>query len=218
MYPMYSTLTGKGELQTYWAFPRLGLSECNLHASCRGSSLQVCSKPSSVASSRLIHGTIADASGLDDRKKRSVHWISEIMLKLLKQIAARRAVGGWHIPGKNKKLHSRSASEQFSASEEVLVVDELQDIITLPRFDKSLARKQADSSKIKLPEAATSQLQNYISWVALIYRDNPFHNMDHAAHVTMSVSKLLTRIVAPETLDPAKESGRTFEARRHDHT
>ena len=173
-----------------------------------------------MVSTRLLHGTIADANFLDERKKRSVHWISEIMVKILRQIAARRAVSGWHIVGKNKKIHhkNRSASNGNLTSGELQVVDELQDIITLPRFDKSLARRQAEADKVKLPEAAQEQLHNYISWVALLYRDNPFHNMDHAAHVTMSVSKLLARIVAHETLDPAKESGRTFEARRHDHT
>jgi 3'5'-cyclic nucleotide phosphodiesterase len=31
-----------------------------------------------------------------------------------------------------------------------------------------------------------------------MYNDNPFHNFEHASHVTMSVSKLLGRIVAPK--------------------
>lgn len=208
---------GKGELQTFWAQPRGHGSEM-FHYSGHGSAMGLHSPPGGMVSTRLLHGTIADANFLDERKKRSVHWISEIMVKLLRQIAARRAVsGGWHISGKNKKIHAKNASAGNVAGD-LQVVDELQDIITLPRFDKSLARKQADSDKVKLPDEAQSQLHNYISWVALLYRDNPFHNMDHAAHVTMSVSKLLARIVAPETLDPAKESGRTFEARRHDHT
>lgn len=30
------------------------------------------------------------------------------------------------------------------------------------------------------------------------YRNNPFHNFEHASHVTMSVVKLLSRIVAPD--------------------
>jgi predicted glycosyltransferase len=34
-----------------------------------------------------------------------------------------------------------------------------------------------------------------------MYRNNPFHNFEHASHVTMSVSKLLSRIVAPGSLD-----------------
>lgn len=31
-----------------------------------------------------------------------------------------------------------------------------------------------------------------------MHRDNPFHNFEHASHVMMSVSKLLSRIVAPD--------------------
>jgi len=52
----------------------------------------------------------------------------------------------------------------------------------------------------------------------LRFRENPFHSFDHAAHVTMSVSKLLARIVAPETVDPTVRDGKTFESLRHDHT
>lgn len=202
-----------------------------------------------MVSSRLLHATIAAASGLDDRKQRSVHWISEIMLKILKQIAARRATTGWNahmpnipgkaiiqnipgkhiiqnipgqtkhiiqnIPGQTKniiqnipganmvhlpnmpgkksrrksealkssdafKMESESSEPQqesplqeeppLVADEPGLVVDELKDIITLPRFDKSQARKQTDLSKLKLPAEALEQLHSYISWVALTYQ------------------------------------------------
>jgi len=34
-----------------------------------------------------------------------------------------------------------------------------------------------------------------------LYRKNPFHSFEHASHVTMSVIKLMTRIVAPSDLD-----------------
>jgi 3'5'-cyclic nucleotide phosphodiesterase len=34
--------------------------------------------------------------------------------------------------------------------------------------------------------------------ISEMYHNNPFHNFEHACHVTMSVSKLLTRIVTPE--------------------
>jgi hypothetical protein len=44
---------------------------------------------------------------------------------------------------------------------------------------------------------SASQLHNYVATIASLYRDNPFHNFEHASHVTMSVVKLLSRIVAP---------------------
>jgi hypothetical protein len=40
-----------------------------------------------------------------------------------------------------------------------------------------------------------------------MYRDNPFHNFEHASHVTMSVVKLLSRIVAPDQVANADDSG-----------
>lgn len=212
---------GKGQLQTYWANPRvqghLGQDSLSALNNTSHSVGRPKVAPSSMVSVRQLHGTIASASGLDEKKKRSVHWISEIMVKLLKQILARRAVSGWNINMIKKSSHE-AMSHRLITNRGNLVVDEIQDIITLPKFDKSLARKQNDAAKAKLPDTALEQLHSYISEVALMYRDNPFHNIDHAAHVCMSTTKLLTRIVAPETLDPSKENGRTFEARRHDHT
>jgi hypothetical protein len=34
-----------------------------------------------------------------------------------------------------------------------------------------------------------------------MYRDNPFHNFEHASHVTQSVMKLLARVVTPDSID-----------------
>ena len=34
--------------------------------------------------------------------------------------------------------------------------------------------------------------------IAKSYKNNPFHNFAHASHVTMSVCKLLSRILAPK--------------------
>ena len=42
-----------------------------------------------------------------------------------------------------------------------------------------------------------------------MYRDNPFHNFEHASHVTMSVSKLLSRIVAADVAPGEKSDGQT---------
>jgi 3'5'-cyclic nucleotide phosphodiesterase len=44
---------------------------------------------------------------------------------------------------------------------------------------------------------------------------NPFHNFEHASHVTMSVSKLLSRIVAP---DIEVDDSDNMASNLHDHT
>ena len=43
-----------------------------------------------------------------------------------------------------------------------------------------------------------SQYSTDVTIVGAMYRHNPFHNFEHASHVTMSVAKLLQRVVAPE--------------------
>jgi len=44
--------------------------------------------------------------------------------------------------------------------------------------------------------------------------DNPFHNFEHASHVTMSVMKLLSRIVAPDVTNAPTDTDEAL----HDHT
>ena len=49
-----------------------------------------------------------------------------------------------------------------------------------------------------------------------MYPENPFHNFEHASHVTMSVTKLLSRIVAPSDMDFTNNA--QARAKLHDHT
>jgi 3'5'-cyclic nucleotide phosphodiesterase len=46
--------------------------------------------------------------------------------------------------------------------------------------------------------------------------DNPFHNFEHASHVTLSAVKLLSRIVAPDLPSYGKDSD--VDRNLHDHT
>jgi 3'5'-cyclic nucleotide phosphodiesterase len=41
------------------------------------------------------------------------------------------------------------------------------------------------------------QLEKYVTTIASLYRSNPFHNFEHASHVTISINKLLQRVTAP---------------------
>jgi len=49
-----------------------------------------------------------------------------------------------------------------------------------------------------------------------MYPSNPFHNFEHATHVTMSVTKLLSRIVSPSDMDFTDDA--QADAQLHDHT
>jgi hypothetical protein len=55
-----------------------------------------------------------------------------------------------------------------------------------------------DAESIELDSDVVSQLRNYVNAIASRYQNNPFHSFDHACHVTMSVHKLLKRVVTPD--------------------
>jgi hypothetical protein len=100
-----------------------------------------------------------------------------------------------------------------------MVVDEVAEVITMPEFDARACSSNRDSnaatSTSAVSEEAMKQLHEYVAVIARLYRDNPFHNFEHASHVTMSVSKLLSRIVAPRE---EKGDEKDQEALLHDHT
>merc|ERR1712232_1098251 len=75
-------------------------------------------------------------------------------------------------------------------------LDEVQEIVTLPMVN-STPRSEYDKLRVELPDKVVKELYLYVKTIATMYRKNEFHNFEHAAHVTMSVSKLLSRVVAP---------------------
>jgi hypothetical protein len=60
---------------------------------------------------------------------------------------------------------------------------------------------------------------NYVTVIETMYRDDPFHNFEHASHITMSVVKLLSRINVPDDiLSDAEDDNSQIVKSLHDHT
>jgi hypothetical protein len=60
-----------------------------------------------------------------------------------------------------------------------------------------VSKTEADAAIIDLGSAVMNELRSYVQTIASLYKDNAFHNSDHANHVVMSMNKLLSRNVAP---------------------
>jgi hypothetical protein len=84
----------------------------------------------------------------------------------------------------------------------------------LPKFNADAAKREQDSTTVELGSAVMEQLRSYLTTIAILYRGNEFHCFEHATHVTMSVVKLLSRVVAPADLDRTDNAARDM----HDHT
>jgi hypothetical protein len=112
------------------------------------------------------------------------------------QIAVRKVTGSAQ---KDFKL-------SYASPECMICFDEVKDILHMSKFDPKAATAIDNHDMISVSPQIVSDLRQYISLVAATYRNNPFHNFSHACHVTLSVNKLLKRIVAPDLTAEQLES------------
>lgn len=166
-----------------------------------------------------------DSDDFDVRTQRLVSWNAELLLKLLKQIVARRTAVrarskeiGTIVDDNDPALWPKTGTNP---------IEEVKEIIHLPEFDVFIAKHEPDPVSIDIDEEVVTQLTDFVRIIASMYRSNPFHNFEHASHVAMSVSKLLSRIVAPSALGLDSQSIHSTENKTlrgniastlHDHT
>ena len=191
---------GKGEMETFW----LVFKDSNSR-----------SETGSMASiESSVNGGLSqeDLNVTSDKEERLIKWMVDVLAKPLKQIKAKRTMMG--LDGTKIVLPKlRRASDKT-------VLDEVKEIVRMPHFDGTTTAPMVGQEEIvSLDPEVEQQLTEYVACVAKTYRNNPFHNFEHASHVTMSVIKLMSRIVAPD-LEDQKKMCRAGEvaSRLHDHT
>jgi hypothetical protein len=90
------------------------------------------------------------------------------------------------------------------------------EVIQLPGTKAQEQNMVLDPNSVHVSDKTVKMLHEYVSAIAALYHDNPFHCFEHASHVTMSVAKLLSRIVAPSDMDFS--DGQQALSKLHDHT
>ena len=192
---------GKGELKTYWL-------EVAAHEGASVTSGESSDEESNHVMD-LEAENQADADKEDvvflDKTLRLIDWNVDLLLRLLQLTVARRMA---HPPAGD------SPQEEAIGSNDRTVLDEVSEVIVLPEFDDHALA--SDPKSLILDPGVELQLYEYVTAVAGMYRKNPFHNIEHASHVTMSVAKLLSRIVAPSHMDFQDSAAR--DQTLHDHT
>mmetsp|Transcript_1770 Transcript_1770/g.3541 ORF Transcript_1770/g.3541 Transcript_1770/m.3541 type:complete len:561 (-) Transcript_1770:185-1867(-) len=185
---------GKGELTTYWVFQKNNRK--------RGSSVAtVTSCDSSSGSFRLP--ILDQRTNMDerhivcDRRRRLIGWNVDLFAGLIGKIVARREANKSIVDDEGKSI-SKVGKASNKDTNHGMILDEVVEIIELPVFDPQAINLQEGRHSILLTEEVMSQLRNYIFAISNNYNENPFHNFEHASHVTLSVAKLLSRIVAPD--------------------
>jgi class 3 adenylate cyclase len=205
---------GKGSIQTYWLTLTEDRKSTNHSSDGRSEN--------SIQDYTEIDGCIekfGTESVSQSRTLRLINWNVEQLFFLLKQVVVHRnAISAAHSIFSIEALESEV--NVCTHQTNTLPLDEVQEIITLPEFDRSASRNRQDPDTVEISPVVLEQLKMFVTWIASMYRANPFHNFDHASHVLMSVIKLMSRIVAPSDLLQKTEMQKKSKvaATLHDHT
>jgi hypothetical protein len=209
---------GKGAMVTYWLVSASDLKPLSKAVP----TVSTTSSETDGDKAAIIENTgdTAAKTAASQKVQRLVDWNCELLQQILKKIVARRkgkkrrSVMGTQSQDRVRKLEAEITNDRN-------LIEELVEIIPMPQFDAQEATDELEADKIDLGDNVVSELREFISLIASMYRDNPFHCWEHATHVTMSVTKLLARIVAPEAVhDKHYRSGRQADLAwmLHDHT
>lgn len=232
---------GKGALKTFWVRVNKGnnyATSVTESGTSSGGSVSVAEvEHEGVSANELgIQEIFVASPTITEKYARLIDWNTEILFRILRQVNHTRPSRVCWSRSLTKRslllaqvVARRAATMQMPTSEAKLlqlemetlrstkiVLEEQVDVILLPKYDPDIAARQGDPDSAFIPDNVHDLLREYMQDVATSYRDVPFHNFEHVSHVTMSVVKLLSRIVAPDLSDKQKEadSHKTL----HDHT
>jgi class 3 adenylate cyclase len=186
---------GKGVLQTYWLD---SLLRSSAKSSSGKSDKDGSNSKAAVEDTKFVEGGWKlKIPSADQKLQRLIGWNTDVLGRLIKQIIARR-----NAAAKLGRIRIDDSQVLELPPQEMgkTVLDEVKEVIHLPAFDAVVLEKQEDPNGIILNEAVMDQLKDFVGMIASLYRENSFHNFEHASHVTMSVVKLLSRITTADAL------------------
>ena len=161
---------GKGSLRTYWLDPK-----AKSGSSTAGSSVSGAESSETSSHVNLPNGQVPpQITSLRQQKsaeaamkhERLVNWIVDMLHEHIRKVVAMR----------KPKSRSKSFKAVFTPNPNQTSLDEVAEVIYLPRFcEKNFAEAQ-NANDIDIGDDARAQLKEYVSTIASMYRDNPFHN------------------------------------------
>ena len=128
-------------------------------------------------------------------KERLVDYNAKVFEDLLKKIMATRSRHD-NLAMMLERTHGTRVATKSMRH----VFKETHGEIILPTFDPN-AHYVTDPANVELGDDIVSQLRQFVNKISSLYNDNPFHCFEHASHVLMSVTKLMSRIIAQSDLD-----------------
>lgn len=181
------TPKGKGEMQTYWINSEVTAHDKRNETDSVGSSSDEVSMYGDDDGSVPDHGDEfeklglkemgLDADDFDERTQRLVRYNSEVLLRILRQIIARRLAIQAHNQEKGVEVEDNDDPVMWPKSG-LTPLEEVQEIIHLPEYDAFVAKHEPPSDSIEIDPEVVAQLNDFVRIIASMYRSNPFHNFE----------------------------------------
>ena len=195
---------GKIELQTYWLLPKYEAAPSTHTTSESGVSdgerMDIIDWMN-AANTEDTDDVQDGIEAYDENTQRLVDYNVDILTHALKKIIAQRNRSGKKsVDEAMKNIITKLESELGCVGS---CLEEVVEVIELPKFDS--AKHGEDVNNAEVSAEVLSELSNYVEIIASMYRNNPFHNFDHASHVTQSTTKLLSKIVAAKHIGKGEE-------------
>lgn len=160
---------GKGTLATYW----IAQNDMATSPDWNGSESHFSISLSCIGGSVTESGDIIAS----DKRGRLIDWLTKIIVDRIRPMIARRQALGLKPADSPEDL-------VYYTQEGKTCLDEVKEFIELPKFVANLSENVTNAVKVAF--SVRRQIREYVLEVANMYHDNPFHNFEHAAHVTMA--------------------------------
>lgn len=108
----------------------------------------------------------------DLKKERLVDWIIDMFHEHIRKVVAMR------------KTKLAPSDLKYTPTEGKTSLDEVAEVIYLPRFCEKSFAEADDYRRVQIDPQVLKEMREFVSIIASHYHDNPFHNFEHACHVT----------------------------------
>jgi 3'5'-cyclic nucleotide phosphodiesterase/Adenylate and Guanylate cyclase catalytic domain len=197
---------GKGDLQTYWLTPQrrskaiqreLGRENASVKNAASGPKIlaDMKARKTQALTSQWIDTSTDSLDALDEafnsaysKDQRLVDWNTDILCSLLsKLVSSRDTRSRKHGGGGDSSSWSVNTSRNSVAG-----------YLSISSVGERKHHRSGTTNPLGI---VRDELREYVGRIAALYRDNTFHNFEHASHVALSANKLLKRIITPTTTD-----------------
>jgi hypothetical protein len=136
-----------------------------------------------------------------ENKSRLIEHNTDILLRYLAAVITNRHSG----TGGSRAIKAVDHSQE--SKEIPPPIDSVADVIIFPNFDPYRRREKANFAELTVIRPI---LFDYVTEIAGMYKNVPFHNFEHASHVTLAADRLMSRMVSMDGLDEDEMYNATY--------